>query len=426
MGTWETLRLGWCKALAHTVKFHGNVETLRLGWCKALAHTVKFHGNVETLRLGWCKALAHTVKFHGNVETLRLGWCKALAHTVKFHGNVETLRLGWCKALAHMVKFHGNVETLRLGWCKALAHTVKFHGNVETLRLGWCKALAHNGEVPWERGDAATGVVQGEWRDGIMVFMGREQSTWPMRLNTTAPSPPYSYPSAPTLSSALLPSVQIGVKGAEYMADALKYNSTINTLDLRANALGDEGAAILALSRGHSGPESAVGERAALLIGPGLPCPPCMHSLRRGAAIGNALRCSSASPPPPFHQDRGHSGSESRVVNEQALLAGLGFNEIRDRGLSTLSFLPPPPPCLPTGSGHPALSLRVVNEQQLSSLDLGFNEIRDRGAYALAEALKANGMRQSRHLTSPATTSPNTASEAKDLVALSEAKGPGE
>ena len=34
--------------------------------------------------------------------------------------------------------------------------------------------------------------------------------------------------------------MQIGIKGGEYFADALKYNNTISTLDLRANALGDE------------------------------------------------------------------------------------------------------------------------------------------------------------------------------------------
>ena len=33
---------------------------------------------------------------------------------------------------------------------------------------------------------------------------------------------------------------QIGVKGAQYLAEALQYNSTISTLDLRANSLGDD------------------------------------------------------------------------------------------------------------------------------------------------------------------------------------------
>lgn len=34
--------------------------------------------------------------------------------------------------------------------------------------------------------------------------------------------------------------LQIGAKGAEFIADTLKYNSTISNLDLRANGLGDE------------------------------------------------------------------------------------------------------------------------------------------------------------------------------------------
>lgn len=33
---------------------------------------------------------------------------------------------------------------------------------------------------------------------------------------------------------------QIGVKGAEAIADCLQYNATISTLDLRANSLGDD------------------------------------------------------------------------------------------------------------------------------------------------------------------------------------------
>lgn len=33
---------------------------------------------------------------------------------------------------------------------------------------------------------------------------------------------------------------QIGAKGAEFMSDMLRYNTTISTLDLRANGLRDE------------------------------------------------------------------------------------------------------------------------------------------------------------------------------------------
>lgn len=36
--------------------------------------------------------------------------------------------------------------------------------------------------------------------------------------------------------------------GAEYFADALRYNATLSTLDLRANNIGDDGAALIARS----------------------------------------------------------------------------------------------------------------------------------------------------------------------------------
>lgn len=43
-----------------------------------------------------------------------------------------------------------------------------------------------------------------------------------------------------TISEGLIWLLQIGVKGAEYLSEALQYNSTISTLDLRANSLGDD------------------------------------------------------------------------------------------------------------------------------------------------------------------------------------------
>ena len=51
---------------------------------------------------------------------------------------------------------------------------------------------------------------------------------------------------------------QIGIKGGEYFADALKYNNTISTLDLRANALGDEVSARNALTALHCTAPSAL------------------------------------------------------------------------------------------------------------------------------------------------------------------------
>jgi NLR family CARD domain-containing protein 3 len=41
-------------------------------------------------------------------------------------------------------------------------------------------------------------------------------------------------------SSLMLTLLQIGANGAQYIADCLKYNTTMSTLDLRANGFGDE------------------------------------------------------------------------------------------------------------------------------------------------------------------------------------------
>lgn len=46
-------------------------------------------------------------------------------------------------------------------------------------------------------------------------------------------------------SSAELYILQLGVSGAEFIADCLKYNTTLSTLDLRANGLGDDVCAIV-------------------------------------------------------------------------------------------------------------------------------------------------------------------------------------
>lgn len=77
---------------------------------------------------------------------------------------------------------------------KALSEILKFHGNVKTLKLGWCQV-----------------------------------------------KPVYSYLFT-SLFCLIIHSnvVQIAAKGAEYVADMLRYNNTISVLDLRANGLRDE------------------------------------------------------------------------------------------------------------------------------------------------------------------------------------------
>lgn len=80
---------------------------------------------------------------------------------------------------------------------KALAEVLKFHGNVKDLNLGWCQV-----------------------RNG----MGYSET--------------FVRPTSLSLYKQNL--LQIGASGVEYIADTLKYNSTIQSLDLRANGLRDE------------------------------------------------------------------------------------------------------------------------------------------------------------------------------------------
>lgn len=95
-----------------------------------------------------------------------------------------------------------SVSQLELGYnpigpdgAKALCEVLKFHGKVEILKLGWCQVI-HNFKMMSMQ---------------VIFFQ-----SWSVLV------------------------LQIGAKGAEYIADCLKYNTTLQTLDLRANGLGDD------------------------------------------------------------------------------------------------------------------------------------------------------------------------------------------
>lgn len=92
---------------------------------------------------------------------------------------------------------------------KALAEVLKFHGNIKVLMLGWCQ----------------------------------------VRTYTYESLPPFVEIFHYILYVQLL---QIGATGAEYIADMLRYNSTISSLDLRANGLRDEVCLIIFVFEVHS------------------------------------------------------------------------------------------------------------------------------------------------------------------------------
>lgn len=94
---------------------------------------------------------------------------------------------------------------------KALCEVLKFHGKVQTLKLGWCQVF----------------------HSCIFIF----HKFFSLFLESSLDNCTLFKCGTVFLVLSLL---QIGALGAQYVADCLKYNMTISTLDLRANGLGDE------------------------------------------------------------------------------------------------------------------------------------------------------------------------------------------
>ncbi|KAH9773496.1 RNI-like superfamily protein [Citrus sinensis] len=132
----------------------------------------------------------------------------------------------------------------------------------------------------------------------------------------------------------------IGDEGAEKIADALKQNRTITTidlLDLAYNPIGADGAKALSeVLKFH-------GNINTLKLGW------CQIGASGAEFVADMLR-----------------------YNNTISILDLRANGLRDEGAKCL-----------------AQSFKVVNEA-LTSIDLAFNEIRDDGAFAIAQALKAN------------------------------------
>jgi hypothetical protein len=80
---------------------------------------------------------------------------------------------------------------------KAITEVLKFHGNINTLKLGWCQV-----NLSYEP---------------LSVYLNNFFLT---------------------VQHGII--LQLGVKGAEAVADMLRYNTTISILDLRANGLKNE------------------------------------------------------------------------------------------------------------------------------------------------------------------------------------------
>ncbi|EFH68963.1 hypothetical protein ARALYDRAFT_888610 [Arabidopsis lyrata subsp. lyrata] len=139
-------------------------------------------------------------------------------------------------------------------------------------------------------------------------------------------------------------SIEHSSDGAEKIADALKQNRSIATIDLGGNNIHAEGVnAIAQALKDNAIITTFHGNVKMLKLGW------CQIAAKGAEHIADMLR-----------------------YNNTISVLDLRANGLRDEGASCL-----------------ARSLKVVNEA-LTSVDLGFIEIRDDGAFAIAQALKAN------------------------------------
>ena len=160
--------------------------------------------------------------------------------------------------------------------------------------------------------------------------------------------------------------LRVGPTGAITIAEALKVNAVLNTLNLWGNGIGDEGATALAEGLKVNAVlkklflyDNHIGDAGAAAIGEGLKFNAVLNNLDIGynkigdtgaAALGEALKFNA-------------------VLNELYL----SHNKIGDAGAAALAE---------------ALKFNAV----LNTLSLGGNEIGDTGATALGEALKVNAV----------------------------------
>nr|DAD34676.1 TPA_asm: hypothetical protein HUJ06_005316 [Nelumbo nucifera] len=155
---------------------------------------------------------------------------------------------------------------------------------------------------------------------------------------------------------------EIGPKGAYHIAEFIKKSKSLLWLNLYMNDIGDEGAEKIA--------DALKQNRSITTIDLG----------------GNNIHAKGAS-------------DIAQVLKDNSVITTLelGYNPIGPDGAKALSEVLKFHGKIETlklgwcqGAIGLARSLKVVNEA-LTSLDLGFNEIRDNGAFAIAQALKANG-----------------------------------
>ena len=195
-----------------------------------------------------------------------------------------------------------------------------------------------------------------------------------------------------SLSSLGLDGNSIGNEGANSLAEALRVNTSLSSLDLELNSIGDEGANSLAqalrvntslsslcLSKNYIGTKGANSLAQALRVNTSLSSLDLSHNSvgKEGAnSLAQALRVNTSLSCLSLHWNSiGNEGANSLAealrVNTSLSSLCLSANYIGTKGANSL-----------------AQALRV--NTSLSSLDLSGNSVGNEGANSLAQALRVN------------------------------------
>ncbi|XP_044169044.1 nucleotide-binding oligomerization domain-containing protein 2-like, partial [Acropora millepora] len=167
-----------------------------------------------------------------------------------------------------------------------------------------------------------------------------------------------------SLSSLHLHANSIGDEGANSLAQALRVNTSLSSLELRYNSIGDEGANSLAQALRVNTSLSSLDLHGNSIGGEGA------NSLAQALRVNTSLSSFDLGNNPIGHQGA-NSLAQALRVNTSLSSLDLSCNSIGDEGANSL-----------------AQALRV--NTSLSSLDLGYNSIGHQGANSLAQALRVN------------------------------------
>ncbi|KAF9948443.1 hypothetical protein BGZ72_009648 [Mortierella alpina] len=285
-------------AIAEVLKVNSTLTTLDLqnnnirdDEAKALAEALKTNWTVATLNLennsigsDGAKALAGSLKTNSTVTTLNLAnnsigldGTKALAGSLKTNSTLTTLGLesnkigsDGAEALAEALKTNSTLTTLglqgnKIGYYGVLAlSTVSKTNSALTISLennlittgttdAFCSTLKTISTITYQYTlDSAGNSIGSEGAKALAETLKINSTVVTLNLQRNSIGDDGTKALAEalktnsTVASLNLESNKIGSDGAKALAEALKINSTVATLDLKVNSIGDDGAKALA------------------------------------------------------------------------------------------------------------------------------------------------------------------------------------